>query len=54
MVVGPSRDYLWILAREKALDPSIREQLLAHALSLGLDTEPLIWVDQTSRDDEGR
>lgn len=45
MVMGPSLDYLWILAREKQLPGDIREQLANHAKSLGIDTGKLIWVE---------
>jgi apolipoprotein D and lipocalin family protein len=45
MVIGPSRDYLWILARDKALPAEIRDQLLDQARTLGIDTQKLIWVD---------
>lgn len=50
MVVGPDRDYLWILARDKQLAPEVREKLLATARQLGLDTQRLIWVAQTRSD----
>lgn len=50
MVVGPDRDYLWILARDKQLPPPIREQLVAQAKEQGIDVGQLIWVAQT-RDD---
>jgi apolipoprotein D and lipocalin family protein len=50
MVVGPDRDYLWILARDKQLAPDIREQLLRQAQQLGIDTKQLIWVGQTRSD----
>jgi apolipoprotein D and lipocalin family protein len=50
MVVGPDRDYLWILARDKQLAPNIREQLLRQAQQLGIDTKQLIWVGQTRSD----
>ncbi len=46
MVIGPSREYLWILARDKQLPADIREQLLARARALGVDIEKLIWVEQ--------
>jgi apolipoprotein D and lipocalin family protein len=46
MVVGQSRDYLWILARDKQLPPPIREQLLKQAQQLGFATQQLIWVEQ--------
>ncbi|MGV8040107.1 MAG: lipocalin family protein [Thermoanaerobaculaceae bacterium] len=44
MVCGPSRDYLWILARTPALDPEIRERLVGEARALGFPTEQLIAV----------
>jgi apolipoprotein D and lipocalin family protein len=47
MVVGPDRDYLWILARDKQLDPLLKAQLLRQAQALGLRTEQLIWVTHT-------
>lgn len=50
MVVGPDRDYLWILARDKQLPAGVREQLLSQAGELGIDVSRLLWVSQT-RDD---
>lgn len=50
MVVGPSRDYLWILARDKQLAPEIREQLIRDARTLGLPTDQLVWVTHTRSD----
>ncbi|MEF8722059.1 lipocalin [Candidatus Accumulibacter phosphatis] len=50
MVVGPNRDYLWILARDKRLSTEVRDRLLSQARGLGLDVEQLIWVDQTRQD----
>ncbi|WP_291992019.1 lipocalin family protein [Candidatus Accumulibacter sp. ACC003] len=50
MVVGPSRDYLWILAREKQLPADVRERLLGQARRLGFDVDALIWVEQTRQD----
>ena len=50
MVVGPERDYLWILSRDKQLPADVRGQLLRQARELGIDVEQLIWVSQT-RDD---
>ena len=44
MVVGPDRDYMWILARDKQLKPEVRVQLLAQAKTLGLAVDKLIWV----------
>ena len=50
MVVGPDRDYLWILARDRQLAPDVRQQLLRQARESGFDVASLIWVEQT-RDD---
>ena len=47
MVVGPDRDYLWILARDKQLDPALKAQLLSQAQAFRLPTEQLIWVTHT-------
>lgn len=50
LVVGPSRDYLWILSRERHLPPAVREQLLAKAKQMGFDISRLIWVGQDRPD----
>lgn len=50
MVVGPDRDYLWILARDRQLPAALREQLLDRARALGIDVGALIWVTQTRVD----
>ena len=50
MVVGPDRDYLWILARDKQLPADVRSGLLGQARELGLDVDKLIWVEQTRTD----
>jgi len=47
LVVGPDRDYLWILARDKQLKPEVRAQLLAQATRMGLAVDKLIWVSHT-------
>jgi len=46
MISGPSRDYLWILARTRQLPLAVLEQLLQQARALGFATEELIWVKQ--------
>jgi len=46
MVTSSSRDYLWILARQKHLDPTILKSLVAQAKEWGFDTDRLIYVDQ--------
>jgi apolipoprotein D and lipocalin family protein len=50
MVVGPNTGYLWILAREKQLPAGVRDQLVAQALALGVDTSELIWVEHRRSD----
>ena len=50
MISGPSRDYLWILARTRQLPPAVLEALLQQAKTLGFATEELIWVKQDRED----
>jgi apolipoprotein D and lipocalin family protein len=44
MVVGPDREYLWILARSPTLPDDVLEPLLQKAQDNGFDTDELIWV----------
>jgi apolipoprotein D and lipocalin family protein len=46
MVGDPSRDYLWILAREKTLDETIYQKLLKSAEEKGFNTKIIIKVNQ--------
>ena len=48
LVCGPSRSYLWILARTPSLDPQTLQNLVARAASLGFKTENLIYVDHAN------
>ena len=52
MVVGPSKKYLWILARDPDLDPEVVKRLVDKAQALGFATEDLIYVShaQTAGD----
>ena len=45
LVAGPSRDYLWVLARTPALEPSTLQRLIDRAEALGFATDDLIFVD---------
>lgn len=45
-VSGPDLDYLWLLSRNKDLDPKVIERFKDTAKSLGFDTDKLIIVDQ--------
>jgi apolipoprotein D and lipocalin family protein len=46
LVCGPSKDYLWILARDRQLDAAIMQQLIDTAQRLGFETSQLILVEQ--------
>jgi apolipoprotein D and lipocalin family protein len=46
MVTSSSRDYLWILARQKQLDPAVQKDLLDKAKGWGFRTEDLVFVEQ--------
>ena len=43
LVSGPSRSYLWILARTPELSPAVLEMLLSKAKAAGFDTAKLIF-----------
>ena len=46
IVTGPSRSYLWILARENKLEPVILEDLLHKAKDWGFEVQDLIFIEQ--------
>lgn len=50
LVVGPDRSYCWILARDKQLEPGLREAITTRAKALGIDTSALIWVEHGRQD----
>ena len=45
LVCGPSRSYLWILARTPTLPDAVSQRLIARATSLGFATDSLIFVE---------
>ncbi|MFP4664336.1 MAG: lipocalin family protein [Bacteroidales bacterium] len=45
LVAGDSREYLWILSREKTIPEDIRNSYVNKAEDLGFDTSELIWVE---------
>ena len=45
LVVGPTKGFLWILAREPTLDENTYRELLATAESRGFPTSEIILVD---------
>lgn len=50
MVIGPDTRYLWILAREPHLDPTILDRLVSEAESLGFDVDELIFPEHNGTD----
>lgn len=50
LVVGPDRDYFWILARQPQLPAALREQLLERAREMGIAVDQLIWVTHQRTD----
>ena len=50
LVVGPDRSYFWVLSRTRQLAPALREQIIARAKALGIDTQALIWVTHERTD----
>ena len=49
LIGEPSRKYLWILARDPALDPGAYEALVSRAAALGFDTSRLVRTAQGAR-----
>ena len=45
LIAGPSKDYLWILARQPDLSADIRNRLVDKARSMGFPVGDLILVD---------
>jgi apolipoprotein D and lipocalin family protein len=43
MISGPTREYLWILARQPQLPAEILEELIARARAAGFETDALIF-----------
>lgn len=48
LISGPSRDYLWVLSRDKQLPESIFNTLIAQAAQAGFATRNLIRVEQNA------
>lgn len=45
LVCGPTRDYLWILARQPQLDPHKTQELVSAAAAMGFEVDELIYVN---------
>ncbi|PRP72091.1 lipocalin [Chromobacterium amazonense] len=50
VVVGPDKDYLWLLARDKQPPAAAKTALLAVASKLKVPADQLIWVEQNRAD----
>jgi apolipoprotein D and lipocalin family protein len=50
LVAGPTRSYLWILARDPWLDEAVARRLADRAAKLGFAVEELIFVEHTIQD----
>jgi apolipoprotein D and lipocalin family protein len=48
LVGAPSRDYLWILARQPVLDPGQAQRLIEQAQNLGFATDTLVFPPQST------
>lgn len=46
MVAGPTHQYLWILSRQRTLDPKVMDALVAQARSQGFKVDALVKVAQ--------
>ena len=46
LVGGDDSDYLWILSRTTAVNPTVKRLILSEAKRRGYDTDKLIWVEQ--------
>lgn len=46
LVAGQSRNYLWLLSREKTMPENVKQQYLAIAANYGFNVANLVWVKQ--------
>lgn len=44
MVVGSSKDYLWVLSRSPTLPGHVREHLTERAQAMGVDVNKILWM----------
>ena len=50
LVVGPTTDYAWLLARSKTPDKALCDEYMAFANSIGISAEQWIWLQQCRND----
>ncbi len=46
-VTSTNKSFLWLLAREPAINQELRQRFISTITALGYDSEALIWVDQS-------
>lgn len=46
LVFGESKDYIWILSRNKTIQKAVKDKFLAKAKAAGYDLERLVWTEQ--------
>ncbi|WP_208598971.1 lipocalin family protein [Desulfonatronum thioautotrophicum] len=54
LVAGPTRSYLWILAREPRLDKAVVRRLTDRAAQMGFPVDELIFVEHTTDNAKGQ
>ncbi|TVQ99372.1 MAG: lipocalin [Desulfovibrionales bacterium] len=54
LVAGPTRSYLWILARESRLDETVVRRLTDRAAQMGFPVDELIFVEHTTDNAKGQ
>jgi apolipoprotein D and lipocalin family protein len=54
LVIGNNTKYMWILARESELEPSVLESLLSKARHLGFATDELIYPQKQQQENRQR
>lgn len=46
LVFGESKDYIWILSRNKTIPNAVKDKFLAKAKAAGYDLDRLVWTEQ--------
>ncbi len=49
LIVGPDRDYFWILSRSPHISDALRHSLIDRAKAFGIQTDALIWTPQNAK-----
>lgn len=54
MVVGSSREYLWVLSRSPSLSADVREHLMERARAMGIDVNRIRWAQDPAAEQLAR